>query len=185
MTRIIAGTARGRRLQVPAGGATRPTADRAREGLFSSLQSLVDVEGAHVLDLFAGTGALGLEALSRGAASATLVEEDPAALRALHANVAAVGLPGAVVVDDRAEHFLGRPAEPRFDIALLDPPYEHDVVPVLEDLRPWLAQGAAVAVERRTRGPALAWPEGYAAERTRRYGEATLWYAVALLPWRS
>ena len=181
MTRIIAGSARGRRLEVPAGGGTRPTADRAREGLFSSLQSLTDVDDAQVLDLFAGSGALGLEALSRGAASATLVEEDPAALRALRANVDAVGLPGAVVVDERVEHYLSRPVTAAYDVALLDPPYDVDVVPVLEALRPWLAEDAVVAVERRTRGPALAWPGGYHAERSRRYGEATLWYATALL----
>jgi len=185
VTRIIAGTARGRRLQVPPGGGTRPTADRAREGLFSSLQSLQDVDGARVLDLFAGSGALGLEALSRGAASATLVEDDPAAVRVLRANVDAVGLPGAVVVDDRVEHHLSRPVDAAYDIALLDPPYELDVVPVLEALRPWLAEDAVVAVERRTRGPELAWPQGYEAVRSRRYGEATLWYGVPLLASRS
>ena len=179
MTRIIAGTARGRRLAVPSGSGTRPTADRAREGLFSSLQSLVDVEDARVVDLFAGSGALGLEALSRGAASAVLVEEDPAALRALRGNVEAVGLPGAEVVDERVEHYLSRPVGGPFDVALLDPPYEHDVLPVLEALRPWLAEDAVVAVERRTRGPELAWPQGYEAVRSRRYGEATLWYATA------
>jgi 16S rRNA (guanine966-N2)-methyltransferase len=177
VTRIIAGTARGRRLAVPAAGATRPTADRAREGLFSSLQSLTDVHGAQVVDLFAGSGALGLEALSRGAAGAVLVEQDAAALRALRGNVEKVGLPGAVVVDERVEHYLARPVAAAFDVALLDPPYEHDVVPVLEALLPWLAEDAVVAVERRTRGPGLAWPRGYLAERSRRYGEATLWYA--------
>ncbi len=183
MSRVIAGEARGRRLVVPPGPGTRPTSDRAREGLFSSLQSLtgrdLGVEGAHVLDLFAGSGALGLEALSRGAASAVLVEEDPAALRALRTNVDTVGLPGAVVVDDRVEHHLARPAEPRYDVVLVDPPYDDDVVDVLEALLPWLADDAVVAVERRTprRGePDLAWPEGYVPLRSRRYGEATLWY---------
>ena len=106
MTRIIAGEARGRRLVVPAGDRTRPTADRAREGLFSSLLSLTDLEGARVLDLYAGSGALGLEALSRGAGSATMVEEDPAALRALQANVTTLRLPGAHVVADDVEDFL-------------------------------------------------------------------------------
>jgi 16S rRNA (guanine966-N2)-methyltransferase len=180
VTRIIAGVARGRRLLVPPGPGTRPTSDRAREGLFSSLQSLLDLEGTRALDLFAGTGALGLEALSRGAATATLVEDDPSALRALRSNVDAVGLPGAVVVADRVERFLAGPAEPRHDVALLDPPYEHEVEPVLEALLPWLAEGAVVAVERRTRGPAPTWPEGYAPLRTRRYGEATLWYGALL-----
>ncbi len=175
VTRIIAGEARGRRLLVPDGTGTRPTSDRAREGLFSSLQSLLDVEGADVLDLYAGSGALGLEALSRGARTATLVEDDPAALSALHGNVATLGLPGADVVAARVEHHLA--GAPRaYDIVLLDPPYEVDVDPVLAALLPWLADDAVVAVERRTRGPAPTWPEGVQAVRSRKYGEATLWY---------
>ena len=175
-TRIIAGVARGRRLQVPAGVGTRPTADRAREGLFSSLQSLTDLEDARVLDLFAGSGALGLEALSRGAGSATLVEDDPGALHAIRENAKAVGLPGAFVVPQKVETFLGGEPEPRYDVALLDPPYDVDVLPTLRALVPWLAEDAVVMVERSTRGPELAWPEGLVAERSRRYGEATLWY---------
>jgi 16S rRNA (guanine966-N2)-methyltransferase len=183
VTRIIAGEARGRRLVVPAGDRTRPTADRAREGLFSSLLSLTDLEGARVLDLYAGSGALGLEALSRGAGSATLVENDPAALRAMQANVTTLRLPGAHVVDEDVEDFLSLDPRdpdggPRYRVALLDPPYDVDVVPVLEALLPWLADDAVVAVERRTRGPELAWPRGYEAVRSRRYGEATLWYAL-------
>lgn len=181
VTRIIAGSGRGRRLQVPAGVGTRPTSDRAREGLFSSLLSLVDLESARVLDLYAGSGALGLEALSRGAGTVTLVEQDPAALRALRANVDALRLPGAHVVDQRVEHFLAGPglalaAEPHYRLALLDPPYELDVVPVLEALRDWLPPDAVVAVERASRDPQLAWPQGYEALRSRRYGAATLWY---------
>ena len=178
MTRIIAGEARGRRLVVPAGDRTRPTADRAREGLFSSLLSLTDLEGARVLALYAGSGALGLEALSRGAGTCTFVEEDPAALRALQSNVTTLRLPGAHVVADDVEDFLAVAPEPRYRVALLDPPYDVDVVPVLEALLPWLADDAVVAVERRTRGPELAWPAGYEAVRSRRYGEATLWYGV-------
>ena len=179
MTRIIAGEARGRRLVVPKGELTRPTADRAREGLFSSLQSLVDVEGARVLDLYAGSGAIGLEALSRGAAEVTLVEDDPAACKAISANVAAVGLPGAELVQDRVEDVLLGPAS-AYDVVVLDPPYDLDVDPVLLALVPWLAIDAVVAVERRTRGPAPAWPEGLVAVRTRRYGEATLHYGLAI-----
>jgi 16S rRNA (guanine966-N2)-methyltransferase len=176
VTRVIAGSARGRRLLVPPGPGTRPTSDRAREGLFSSLQSLIDLEDARVLDLFAGSGALGLEALSRGAAAATFVEDDPAALRALRANVDTVGLPGARVVADRVERFLATAAEPTHDLALLDPPYDDDVVPTLEALLPWLAADAVVVVERRTRAGTPPWPDGYTALRSRRYGEATLWY---------
>ncbi len=188
MTRIIAGQARGRRLQVPDGLGTRPTSDRAREGLFSSLQSLLDLDGARVLDLYAGSGALGLEALSRGAGTATLVEDDPMTLRVLQANADAVGLPGAHVVGERAERFLSERllserslaggAGPRYDLALLDPPYELDVQPVLEALVPWLADDAVVAVERRRRGPDVAWPGGLEGVRERKYGEAMLWYAV-------
>ncbi len=127
---------------MPDGTLTRPTSERAREGLFSSLQSLLDVEGAAVLDLYAGSGALGLEALSRGARSATLVESHPAAVSVLHANVEAVGLAGAHVVHVPVELFLAHGAEPRYDLVLLDPPYEHDVAPVLEMLLPWLAPGS-------------------------------------------
>jgi 16S rRNA (guanine966-N2)-methyltransferase len=185
VTRIIAGEARGRRLQVPAGQGTRPTADRAREGLFSSLLSLLDLDGARVLDLYAGSGALGLEALSRGAGSATLVEDDPAALRALRANVETLGLPGAHVVDGDVAAFLAVAPEPRYRLALLDPPYDVDVVPVLAALLPWLDADGVVAVERRTRGPELEWPAGYEPVRSRRYGEATLWYGVPLLASRS
>ncbi|MCA1710671.1 MAG: 16S rRNA (guanine(966)-N(2))-methyltransferase RsmD [Actinobacteria bacterium] len=179
MTRIIAGTARGRRLEVPAGLGTRPTADRAREGLFSSLLSLIDLDGAGVLDLYAGSGALGLEALSRGAATATMVEDDPAAVTAIRANIDTLRLPGAHVVPQKVETFLAKPPEPRYDLVLLDPPYELEVEPVLATLVPWLAPGAVVAVERRTRSGAPAWPEGLTEERSRRYGEATIWYALA------
>ena len=178
MTRIIAGEARGRRLQVPIGDVTRPTSDRAREGLFSSLQSLGDVVGARVLDLYAGSGALGLEALSRGADSATFVEDDPSALNAIRDNIAKVNLPGAHVVPMKVEVFIAAAAEPRYDIAFLDPPYDVDVNDVLQSLVPWLTAGAVVAVERRTRGEEPTWPDELRPERSRRYGEATLWYAT-------
>ncbi|MDP9181540.1 MAG: 16S rRNA (guanine(966)-N(2))-methyltransferase RsmD [Actinomycetota bacterium] len=174
MTRVIAGTHKGRRLAVPAGTATRPTSDRAREGLFSSLLSLLDVEGARVLDLYAGSGALGLEALSRGAFRATLVEQDPAAAAVVRANLAALALEADVVEAD-VEVFLRRSPE-RVDLALLDPPYEVAVEPVLELLLPWLAPEAIVVVERRTRGQAPLPPDGLTLRRDRRYGEATLWY---------
>lgn len=179
MTRIIAGSARGRRLQVPAGIGTRPTADRAREGLFSSLQSLLDLDGARVLDLYAGSGALGLEALSRGAGTATMVEEDPAAVTAIRTNIETLKLPGAFVVPQKVETFLANPPEPRYDLVLMDPPYEDDAAPVLAALVPWLAPDAVVALERRTRGGPPGWPDGLVEERSRKYGEATIWYALA------
>ncbi len=178
MTRIIAGTHRGRRLRVPAGTGTRPTADRAREGLFSSLQSLIDLADAQVLDLYAGSGALGLEALSRGAAHAVLVENSPSAVTTLRANVEDLGL-AATVVDEDASRYLAGAVSP-YDLVLVDPPYELDVDPVLAGLRPWVTEGGVLVLERRTRGPAPAVPEGFVAERDRRYGEATLWYFSAL-----
>ena len=176
MTRIIAGTHGGRRLLVPAGSTTRPTADRAREGLFSSLLSLLDLDGAAVLDLYAGSGALGLEALSRGAGRATLVERDPMALGTVRTNVRDLDLP-AEVVEEAVEDFLARAAQP-YDLVVADPPYDLDVGPVLTAVLPWLAPQAVVVVERRTRGPLPAWPEGLEAVRSRKYGEATLHYAV-------
>jgi len=176
MTRLISGVAGGRRLKVPRTG-VRPTGDRAREALFNSLTALLDLRGAAVLDLYAGSGALGLEALSRGAETATMVEDDPSAVAAIRANIDALGLPGAFVVAQKAETFLANPPEPRYDLALLDPPYEIDVAPVLVTLVPWIAEGGVVMVERRTRNGDLEWPSGLLAERSRRYGEATLWYA--------
>ncbi|MDX6216814.1 MAG: hypothetical protein QOG99_2398 [Frankiales bacterium] len=172
MTRIIAGTHRGRRLQVPPGIGTRPTSDRAREGLFSSLLSLTDLEGAVVLDLYAGSGALGLEAVSRGAASATLVEDDPIALQVLHGNVEETGL-AATVVDADVSRFLEGPVSP-YRLVLADPPYATEVD--LGTVVPWVEPDGIVVVERATRGADPVAPEGLEPERSRRYGEATLWY---------
>ena len=185
--RIIAGELRGRKLAAPKGDATRPTADRARETLFAMLTSrLGDFEGLQVADLFAGSGALGLEALSRGAGSATLVESDAEAVVVLRANVEHLGLSAAYVLAQPVERFLAGGADsaaeqPRYDLVLLDPPYELALEPVLEQLHPWLAPDAVVVAERRTRRSTFAWPEGYARVRERTYGEATLWYATALL----
>lgn len=172
MTRIIAGAHKGRRLVVPKGDKTRPTADRAREGLFSSLQSLIDLDGVNVLDLYAGSGALGLEAISRGAAHATLVEHEINAVNALHKNVALLDAP-ATVVDEDVTAFLKR--EPSsYQLVLVDPPYELSTDEL--DLQPWTEPGSVVVLERRTRGPEPQAPQGMQLERSRRYGEATLWY---------
>jgi len=184
MTRIIAGVAGGRRIETPPGRTTRPTSDRAREGVFSTLGSLYGIEGTRVLDLYAGSGAVGLEALSRGAAFALMVESDPRAVRTIRANIAALGLEGARVVADRVERVLARPCEEPFDIVFADPPYAvsgEEVTRVLEALRDngWLISGALVAFERETRGKALVWPEGFVEERVRRYGEASVWYGRA------
>ncbi len=177
--RVISGEARGFRLKAPAGMRTRPMADKIKGALFSMLASL-GVEPERVLDLYAGSGAVGIEALSRGAASATLVEDDPAAVAVLRDNVARLELPGAHVVAVAVERWLAVDPEPRYDLALLDPPYELDVTPVLELLLPWLVDDAVVAVERSTRGPDLEWPVGLEPVRERRYGAATLWYARRL-----
>lgn len=172
--RIIAGEHRGRRLAAPPGRGTRPTSDRAREGMFSSLVSMIDLEGGAVLDLYAGSGALGLEALSRGAARATLVDSAPAALSALRANVSALDAP-ADVVDADVLAFLRRPPS-AYRLVVLDPPYDDDADPVLALLRPWLEPGGVVVLERRTKGPDPTPPEWLHVDRSRRYGEATLWY---------
>jgi 16S rRNA (guanine966-N2)-methyltransferase len=253
MTRVIAGTAGGRRLSVPAGRDTRPTSDRAREGLFATVQAIRGpLAGASVLDLYAGSGAVGLEALSRGAVRAVLVEADPRAVRVIRANIAALNLPGAHVIAGRVEPVLAKgpaaavgrtlapgdpeavpgaaavgrtpapgdpkavpgaaavgrtpaPGDPeavpgdsdpgpapgpeavagaRFDVVFADPPYAmaaDAVTAVLTALVQggWLAPGALVAVERSTRSGPLHWPGGYTEDRSRRYGEATLWYGHA------
>ena len=178
MPRIVAGTAGGRQLRVPSGAGTRPTADRTREALFSSLVAATDLDGARVLDLYAGSGALGLEALSRGAAVAVLVESDSKALRTLRANVDSLGLPGAHVVAERVERFLATAPEQPYDVVLADPPYAVDVAPALRLLvdNRWLAEDAVLVVERSSRDPDLVWPAGVTGTRSRRYGEATLWY---------
>ena len=122
MTRLISGVAGGRRLKVPRTG-VRPTGDRAREALFNSLKTLVDLHGASVLDLYAGSGALGLEALSRGASTVVLVENSPGVLPVLRENLAAVGLPGARIVAGSVPTVVGGAPPARFDLVLADPPY--------------------------------------------------------------
>ncbi|MGH9120014.1 MAG: 16S rRNA (guanine(966)-N(2))-methyltransferase RsmD [Acidimicrobiales bacterium] len=126
--RVVAGTARGRRLVAPRGRDTRPTSDRVREALFNALGSLDVVDGARVLDLFAGSGALGIEALSRGAAHATFVERDERAVEAIWANLVATGLTDrSVVTPHEVQSWLGRrPGPGPFDLVLADPPYAFD-----------------------------------------------------------
>jgi len=180
MTRIVAGLAGGRRLAVPPSG-VRPTGDRAREGLFNSLGTLVDLEGAAVLDLYSGSGALGLEALSRGAERVVFVESSPTVLRVLRANVAAVGLPGGRVVAGSVPAVVAGPARETFDVVLADPPYATPVAEVLDVLGAlhrggWLAPGAVLVVERSSREEPFAWPTPLEGLRDRRYGEAVLRY---------
>lgn len=174
--RVIAGRWRGRPLAAPEGATTRPTASRAREALFSMLESrLGSLEGLAVLDLFAGSGALGIEALSRGAARALFVEQDPAAIRAIRANLARLGAQalGDVLPADATR--LG-PAPAPFGLALLDPPYGAGLAgPALERLvrSGWLAPGAWVSLET-SPGEGLALPPGLALAAERRHGPAWL-----------
>ena len=178
MTRIVAGVARGRRLTVPTKG-TRPTADRVREAVFSALAARIDLDGARVLDLYAGSGALGLEALSRGAAHVVLVEADARAAAVARANVAAVGLPGASVRTSRVASLLAGGTDAPFDLVLADPPYavtEVAVTGVLAALleHGWVAEDSLVVLERAARGPVTTWPDGLEPRWDRSYGEARL-----------
>ena len=173
--RVIAGRLGGRRLIAPRGSATRPTADRVKEALFSMLG---DVTGAAVLDLFAGSGALGIEALSRGAASAVFVEREPTARSTLKANLAALRLDrrSARVLDSDALAALARAAQAgeRYDLVFIDPPYSQagGLGPKLSQALPQvLARGAAVVVESDRRAPLSL---GLSVERERRYGDTSI-----------
>lgn len=186
MTRVIAGAAGGRRLAVPPGNGTRPTSDRAREGLFSTWEALLGtLQGIRVADLYAGSGAVGLEALSRGAAHALLVEADNRAARTVRENVRNLRLPGAEVRTGKAEQLVtGPPPSEPYDVVFLDPPYavpDDDLREILLTLRRqgWLAADAIATVERSTRGGEFAWPDGFEPLRARRYGEGTFWYGRA------
>jgi 16S rRNA (guanine966-N2)-methyltransferase len=168
--RVVAGSARGRRLVAPAGTATRPTSDRVRQATFNALGSLGAVDDATVLDLFAGSGALGIEALSRGAASATFVDRDRAAIAAIRTNLTTCGLEDrAEVVQAPAERVLADAAATgrRWDLALLDPPYEHaDWEPLLDGL----PAGTAVVESDRV----VQLPPGWVELRSKRYGSTVV-----------
>ena len=180
MTRLVSGVAGGRRLKVPPSG-VRSTGYRALEGWFYNLGILLDLEGATVLDLYAGSGALGLEALSRGAAQVVFVENGPRVLPVLRANLAAVGLPGGRVVAGSVPTVVAGAPPARFDLVLADPPYAtplSEVLGVLEALvrGEWLAEEAVVVVERSSREAPFEWPTPLRGLRDRRYGEAVLRY---------
>lgn len=178
MARIVGGVAGGRRLAMPSGTSTRPTAERVREALFSALEARHgSLAGLAFLDLFAGSGAVGLEAASRGARPVTFVENDARAVRTLRDNVAHVQLPGTDVQPVDVARFLAGPAT-AYDVVFLDPPYAEPVEPVLDVLvsAGWLSDDATVVVERATRDPHPLWPAGLTADRSRRYGDSTLWY---------
>lgn len=199
MTRIVAGELGGRSIAVPGKG-TRPTSDRVREAIFSRLEHLGVLDGARVLDLYAGSGALGLEAASRGAVSVTLVDSARPAADVARRNVAGLGLTTVRVVAETAERFAaslagagsrpGSGAVPRaasgttapLDLVFLDPPYDLDedaLVAVLTHLAApgVLADGAVVVVERSIRTPEPAWPDGLAAFARKDYGDTAVYYA--------
>jgi len=181
LIRIVGGTAGGRRLHAPDGRDTRPTADRAREALFSTLAALTTGGLGAFLDLYAGSGAVGLEARSRGAHRVTLIEHDPRALRVLRDNVAALDLGECTVLAGKVATVLGRGTDAGFDVLFADPPYALPAADLADVLllsagHGWLAPDAIVVVERAGRDPAWVWPDGFHAVQHRRYGEATLWY---------
>lgn len=185
MTRIIGGSAGGRRIQTPRGTSTRPTSDRVREALFSSVEAWCgSLRGLRFLDLYAGSGAVGFEAWSRGAGVVTLVEQDRRTAGLITENARTLGFAKADVVSGTVAGTLQRPPAAPYDIAFLDPPYPHPEADVAADLRAlagqgWLVPGALVVVERSSRSPEPAWPEGYTDRRSKRYGETVLWYGHA------
>ncbi|WP_345543590.1 16S rRNA (guanine(966)-N(2))-methyltransferase RsmD [Microbacterium jejuense] len=184
MTRIIAGRAGSLALDVPDAG-TRPTSDRVRESLFGALESADAVRGAAVLDLYAGSGALGLEAASRGAASIDLVEKAPRAATVAQRNAArvakAVGADVVIRVHRSAADAYLRTASGSFDLVFLDPPYdvgETELAATLALVAPLVAAGGDVVIERASRSPEPALPDGLVASRSKRYGDTTLWWAT-------
>lgn len=186
--RIIAGVAKGRTLS-SVSGATRPTSDRAREGLFSSLTSeFGDFLGLHVLDLFAGSGAVGFEALSRGASLVHGVEKESDAIKTITTNselVAKAGPTGKFhLYSMSVQRFVSDPAHDQYHLVYIDPPYDFSNDELEEILR-LLVQGnflksdAFIAVERRAKGGQFTWPDSYEPVRERNYGQATIYYANA------
>lgn len=189
MTRIIAGSAGGRRLLAPKGERTRPTTDRTKEALFSALASWFgtlqrpawdQLGGVAVLDLFAGSGAIGLEAASRGAAPVVAVESARSAAALIGRNASQLEL-GLQVVTARVASYLEGPPR-RFDLVFADPPYgfgNEEVESLLSRLTAgWLSPGALVVVERSARDDPFGWPQEFADTWSRRYGETTLYYAT-------
>ncbi|MBW0012621.1 16S rRNA (guanine(966)-N(2))-methyltransferase RsmD [Mycobacterium sp.] len=178
MTRIIGGVAGGRRIAVPPRG-TRPTTDRVREALFSILTARRDLAGLSVLDLYAGSGALGLEALSRGAASVLFVEADQRTAAVIARNVEALRLEGATVRRGTVASVLAAGAASAVDLILADPPYdleaaEADAVLAALTAHGWVREGTIAAVERAVNSAALSWPPGWSAWPQRVYGDTRL-----------
>lgn len=185
MTRIIGGSAGGRRITTPRGEHTRPTSDRVREALFSAVESWCgSLHGLRFLDLYAGSGAIGLEAWSRGAGVVTLVEQDRRTAALISGNARTLGFPKANVVAAAVAATLRRPPAAPYDVAFLDPPYLLEDELVAEDLASladngWLVPGALVVVERSVRSPEPRWPADFGDVRQKKYGETVLWYGHA------
>ncbi len=185
MTRIIGGTAGGRRLRTPTGVATRPTSDRVREALFSTLESeLGSLSGLRFLDLYAGSGAVGLEAVSRGAGVLTSVESDRRTARMVQENAATLGLRKVEVMTQPVARVLGQHPRAPYDVVFADPPYsvengEVEAVLALLVAHEWLATGSVLVVERSARSVEPDWPGGLVCDRTKEYGETVLWYVRA------
>ena len=161
--RVVAGTARGHPLVAPAGDATRPTPDRVREAVFNVLYSLGGVVGANVVDLYAGTGAMGIEALSRGADHASFVETSPEALAALRENLRTVGLEDRAEIVSRDVGSFLRASSTWFDLAIIDPPYAFDD---WSELLPEVSAGLVVIESGRD----IDLPSGWETHRVKRYG---------------
>ena len=185
MTRIIGGSVGGRRINTPRGVGTRPTSDRVREALFSAVESWCgSLQGLRFLDLYAGSGAIGLEAWSRGAGVVTLIEQDRRTASLISANAKGLGFAKADVRVAAVSSALHTPPAAPYDIAFLDPPYPLDGGAVDSDLtalasNAWLVPGALVVVERSARSVEPTWPDGLEPIRSRRYGETVLWYGHA------
>ena len=183
--RIIAGQAKGRNIDAVA-SATRPTSDRAREALFSTLASeFGDFEGLHVLDLYAGTGAIALEALSRGASVVHAVEKDEPAAQAIeknYENIKSAQCPGMFhLYTMGVNRFLQDKAQLQYHFVYVDPPYDLDDLDVIETLIQLVSGGflhpqALIAVERNSRVREISWPDGLEQVREKNYGQATIFY---------
>lgn len=183
MTRIIGGNAGGRRIATPRGSRTRPTSDRVREALFSAVESWCgSLQGLRFLDLYAGSGAVGLEAWSRGAGVVTMVESDRRTATLIGANARDLGFAKANVLASTVAAALAAPPAAPYDVVFTDPPYPLTETELTHDLGllvdfDWLVPGALVVVERSARSPEPTWPDGFDGVRSKKYGETALWFA--------